>query len=96
MKKIFVAVLALIMALSLSLTALADETLKVKGTVTKIDTTAGSVTIKTKDSVEVTVMMEDADMLAKVKEGEKGEAKYVIKDGVNVGSKLRKLSEGCS
>jgi hypothetical protein len=34
-------------------------------------------------------------MVFRVKEGEKGEAKYVVKDGKNVGSKLRKLIEGC-
>jgi Cu/Ag efflux protein CusF len=96
MKKAFAAVFALLVALSLSTGAMADEALKVKGTVTKIDTEAKSVTIKTKDNAEVTVIMEDADMLEKVKEGQKGEAKYIVKDGVNVGTKLRKLSEGCS
>jgi hypothetical protein len=53
------------------------------------------VTIKTKDGAEVTVIMENADMLSKVKEGEKGEAKYVVKDGKNSGIKLRKMTEGC-
>ena len=95
MKKILVLVVTVLVALSLSMVAVAQEQEKVKGTVTKIDTAIKSVTIKTKDDAEVTVIMENADMLSKVKEGEKGEAKYVAKDGKNAGSKLRKLTEGC-
>jgi hypothetical protein len=30
-----------------------------------------------------------------VKEGGKGEARYVVKDGKNSGVKLRKLTAGC-
>ena len=66
-----------------------------KGTVTKIDTAAKSVTIQPKEGDAVTVVMEDADLLDKVKEGEKGQATYIVKDGKNIGSKLKKLSEGC-
>jgi hypothetical protein len=35
-------------------------------------------------------------MLSKVKEDERAEAKYVVKNGVNAGFKLRKLVEGCN
>ncbi len=95
MKKALVTGMTVLVALSLGIAAVAQEELKVKGTVTKIDTATKSVVIKTKDGAEVTVVMDDPDMLEKVKEGGKGEAKYVVKDGVNHGIKLRKLTEGC-
>lgn len=95
MKNILIICLVVAVALTMSMTVLADDVLRVKGTVTKIDTAAKSVTIQPKEGTAVTVIMEDADLLSKVKEGEKGEARYVVKDGVNVGTKLRKLTEGC-
>ncbi len=95
MKKILVLVVIVLVALSLSMVAVAQEEVKVKGTVAKIDVAAKSVTIQPKEGAAVTVVYADADLLSKVKEGEKGEAKYVVKDGKNVGSKLRKLTEGC-
>ncbi len=95
MKKIIVVCLTVLVALSLSAAAFADEALKVKGTVAKIDTAARSVTIQPKEGEAVTVVYDDAETLEKVKEGGKGEAKYMVKDGKNVGSKLRKLSDGC-
>lgn len=95
MKRLFVVVVALVMVLSLGMTAFAQEELKVKGTVTKIDEAAKSVSITPKEGAPVTVVADDASMLSKVKEGEKGEAKYVVKDGKNVAVKIRKLTEGC-
>jgi hypothetical protein len=96
MKKIIAMSLTIVIALALSTTVFGDEELlKVKGTVTKIDTAAKSVTIQPKEGAAVIVVYEDADLLEKVTEGGKGEAKYVVKDGKNVGSKLRKLSGGC-
>jgi Cu/Ag efflux protein CusF len=96
MKKISIIFLAVMIVLAFSVPAFTQEQLTVKGTVTKIDTVAKSVTIKTKDGAEVTVVMDDPDMLSKVKEGERAEAKYVVKNGVNAGFKLRKLVEGCN
>jgi hypothetical protein len=64
----------------------------------KIDTATKSVTIRNKkDGAMVVIVMEDAAaaMLSKVEEGNKAEAKYIIKDGVNIGIKLRKMGEGC-
>ncbi len=95
MKKIMVILVTVLVALSLSMAAFAQEEQKVKGTVAKIDTATKSVTIKTKAGDEVTVAMEDASLLSKVKEGGKGEARYVVKDGKNVGIKLRRVTEGC-
>jgi len=95
MKRILVACITLVVALSLGMAAFADEPIKVKGTVTKIDAAAKSVTIQPKEGAAVTVVMEDADLLSKVKEGEKGQATYTVADGKNVGTKLKKLSEGC-
>lgn len=96
MKKMLVICLAVAVALTVSLSAFAGESVKVKGTVTKIDAAAKSVTIQPKEGEAVTVIMEDADQLSKVKEGEKGQATYEVKDGKNVGTKLKKMSEGCS
>jgi Cu/Ag efflux protein CusF len=95
MKRILVACITLVVALSLGTAVFAGETLKVKGTVTKIDAAAKSVTIQPKEGEAVTVVMEDADLLDKVKEGEKGQATYAVLDGKNVGTKLKKMTEGC-
>ena len=96
MKKIGVVVIAVMMALALGTSAMAQELMKVTGTVTKIDTTARSVTIQPEDGAAVTVIMGNVESLSKVKEGEKGEARYTVKDGKNMGTRLRKISEGCS
>ncbi|HLA05351.1 MAG TPA: hypothetical protein VJZ16_05160, partial [Syntrophales bacterium] len=95
MKKIMVVLVTVLVAFSLSMVAVAQEEQKVKGTVTKIDAATKSVTIQPKEGAAVTVVYDDADLLSKVKEGEKGEAKYVVKDGKNSGVKLRKLTAGC-
>jgi len=95
MKKIMVVLVTVLVAFSLSMVAVAQEEQKVKGTVTKIDAATKSVTIQPKEGAAVTVVYDDADLLSKVKEGEKGEAKYVTKDGKNSGIKLRKLTAGC-
>jgi len=95
MKKIMVVLVTVLVALSLSMAAVAQEEQKVKGTVAKIDAAAKSVTIQPKEGAAVTVVYDDADLLSKVKEGGKGEARYVTKDGKNSGVKLRKLTAGC-
>ena len=97
MKKVFVWAVVVLVALSLSISmpVLAGEKLKVKGTVTKIDEASKSITIKTKKGEMVTVVMADADMLAKVEEGGKAKAYYVEEGGVKKGTKLRKLTTGC-
>jgi Cu/Ag efflux protein CusF len=96
MKKIGVVVIAVLMALALGTSATAQELMKVTGTVTKIDAGAMSVTIQPQEGAAVTVIMGNAESLSKVKEGEKGEARYTVKDGKNMGTRLRKISEGCS
>ncbi|OGW44566.1 MAG: hypothetical protein A2X57_05085 [Nitrospirae bacterium GWD2_57_8] len=95
MRKTLVVVVALLVAFSLAMPAFASDLVKVKGTVIKIDTAAKSLTIKQKDGAEVTVVVEDAELLEKVKEGEKGEARYAVKDGKNVAEKVRRLTAGC-
>jgi Cu/Ag efflux protein CusF len=95
MKRIFVACITMAVALSLGMAVFAGEPIKVKGTVTRIDATAKSVTIQPKEGEAVTVVMEDADLLSRVKEGEKGQATYTVLDGKNVGTKLKKMTEGC-
>jgi Cu/Ag efflux protein CusF len=95
MKRIIVACITLVVALSLGMAVFADEPIKVKGTVTKIEAATKSVTIQPKEGAAVTVIMEDAELLSKVKEGEKGQATYTVADGKNVGTKLKKMTEGC-
>jgi Cu/Ag efflux protein CusF len=95
MKKMMVLAVTVLVALSLCMVAAAQEEQKVKGTVTKIDMETKSVTIKPKSGSEITVVMEDASKLSNVKEDEKREATYVIVDGKNVCSKLRRVSGGC-
>lgn len=95
MNKALVLVISLVALLSLGMSATAQERLKVKGTVTKIDEAAKSLTITPKEGAPVTVTVEEPSMLSKVKEGEKGEASYEVKDGKNVAVKIRKLTEGC-
>jgi len=95
MKKISIVFFAAVIVLAFSAPVFAQEQITVKGTVTKIDAAAKSVTIKTKAGAEVTVVMDDPDMLSRVKEDSKAEARYVVRNGVNAGFKLRKLVEGC-
>ncbi len=95
MKRILVACITMVVALSFGMAAFADEPIKVKGTVTKIDEATKSVTIQPKEGEAVTVVMEDGDLLSKVKEGGKGQATYTVLDGKNIGTKLKKLSAGC-
>lgn len=95
MKKRFAVFPVMVIALVFATSLFAEEYLKVKGTVAKIDTAAKSVIIQPKEGEAVTVVYDDADILDKVKEGGKGEAKYVVKDGKNAGTKLRKLTAGC-
>ena len=97
MKKVFavLAVAAFVLSLSLAVVARADDEQKVKGTVTKIDEAAKTITITAKDGTVTTVVVDDDKYLTKVKEGEKGEARFVVKDGKNMATKVRKLTEGC-
>jgi Cu/Ag efflux protein CusF len=95
MKKIMVVALTVLVTLSLSMVAIAQEQQKVKGKVSKIDIATKSVTIKTKSGSEIMVVMEDAAKLADVKEDEKREVTYVIVEGKNIGSKIRRFSGGC-
>ncbi len=95
MKRMLTICFGVLVVLAFVSISFADEAVKVKGTVTKIDVAAKSVTIQPKEGAPVTVVMDDADLLSKVKEGEKGQATYAVKDGKNIGSKLKKLTEGC-
>jgi hypothetical protein len=88
--------LGVIIVFTFGLTAVAQEEIKLRGTVTKIDTAEKSVALKTKDGAVVTIVMDDANMLSRVKEDEKAEATYRVKNGVNAGIRLRKLVEGCN
>jgi Cu/Ag efflux protein CusF len=95
MKIINATILCVVVFLAVGITASAQEEIKVRGTVIKIDATSQSVTIKPLQTPEVTVVINDAKQLSKVKEGETAEVRYVVKNGVNTGVRLRKLVEGC-
>jgi hypothetical protein len=56
----------------------------------KIDTASKSVTIKSKDGAVVTVVLDDATVLSKVKESGKAGQEYAAKGGMNTGHKLRR------
>jgi len=94
MRKLAAVVIAV--AVVLGTAVVAQELMKVTGMVTKIDTAAMSVTILPQEGAAVTVIMKDAESLSKVKSGEKAEARYTVNDGKNMGTRLRKISEGCS
>ncbi len=95
MKKISIGFLAVVIVLAFSAPLFAQEEIKVRGEVTKIDTAARSVTLKSREGAEVTVVLDDPGMLSRVKAGMKAEAKYVVKNGINAAFKIRKLVEGC-
>ena len=94
MNKIAVVVIAIVMLLGTAV--IAQELMKVKGLVIKIDTVAVSVTILPQVGDAVTVIMNDPESLSKVKVAEIAEARYRVKDGKNIGRWLHMISEGCS
>jgi hypothetical protein len=78
-------------------TALMAQTLgKVRGWVSIINIEAKSVTILPEGGKAVTVIMNDAESLSKVNEGDEAEARYIVKDGKNMGRWLHKIEGGCS
>lgn len=98
MKKLTAMVIAaLALTFALGAAVMAQELMKVRGWVSKIDAGAVSVTILPEGKTAVTVIMGDAESLLKVREGDEAEARYRVKDGKNMGRWLRKISEGgCS
>ena len=95
MKILFAIFVAAAFTIAAGGVAHAEDLMKVKGTVTSIKTDDGTITIKKKDGTEVTVVMEDRDLLGRVRKGEVGEVRYRVKNGVNSGVKLRRLVQGC-
>jgi hypothetical protein len=94
-KKVVVVVIALVMAIALLAPVMAQELMRVRGTVTKIDTETMSVTIEPEGGAKVTVIMGNAESLSRVKVGETVESRYTVTEGKNIGKRLRKVSEGC-
>lgn len=91
-----IAVVVIVVALAFGTAVMAQELMKVKGLVMKIDTAAMSVTILPQVGDEVTIIMKDPESLSKVKIGEIAEARYRVQDGKNIGRSLHMISEGCS
>jgi hypothetical protein len=96
MRKVAILAIAVLMAFTLGTTAMAQNLGKVRGWVSKIDTDAKSVTILPEGGKPVTVIMNNAESLAKVNEGDEAEARYIVKDGKNMGRWLHKIEGGCS
>jgi len=94
MRKLAVVVIALALAFGTAVTA--QELMKVKGLVMKIDTAAVSVTILPQVGDAVTIIMKDPESLSKIKIGEIAEARYRVENGKNMGRWLHMISEGCS
>ncbi len=95
MKVLSMLLLAGALTLSAVGAAPADDLIKTKGTVTSINKDAASITLKPKSGAAITVVMEDPDLLGRIREGEVGEVRYRVKNGVNSGVKLRRLVQGC-
>ena len=88
-------VIAVVMAFMLVAPVMAQELMRVRGTVTKIDADTMSVTIEPEGGAAVTVIMGNAESLSRVKVGETVESRYTVTDGKNIGKRVRKVSEGC-
>ena len=97
MRRIFIIIIIFIaVAVSLTMTVFSQEQFTVRGEVTKINVTSKSITIKPRDKAAVTIILDNAASLAKVKVGNQAEVTYISKDGVNSASKVRKIVEGCN
>jgi C4-type Zn-finger protein len=97
MKKISIVSIAILLMVVLGTVVMGQELRKVTGWVSKIDTGAVSVTILPEGGTPVTVIMSDPESLSKVVESDKAEARYIVKDGKNMGRWLRKITDGgCS
>ena len=96
MGKIAAVAIAVAVTLALGTAVMAQDLGKVRGWVSKIDTEAVSVTILPEGGTPVTVIMSNAESLSKVDEGDEAEARYIVKDGKNMGRSLRKIGGGCS
>ncbi len=96
MRKSAALMLTAVVILAFGTPVVAQELMKVKGWVSRIDAGAMSVTILPEGGKPVTLIMSDPESLSKVAEGDEAEARYRVKDGKNVGRWLRRISEGCS
>lgn len=73
----------------------ADRQNKVRGVVTSMARDARLVTIKPPQGDELAVIMDDEAQLLRVREGDEAEVRFVVRDGVNAGRRIRRLVEGC-
>ncbi len=96
MRKAAILVIVMLVVFMFGAVAIAQDLGKVRGWVSKIDTEAKSVTILPEGGKPVTVIMNSAESLSKVDEGDEAEARYIVKDGKNMGRWLHKIGGGCS
>ena len=96
MSKVATLAVAVLMAFTFATAVLAQTLGKVRGWVSIIDIEAKSVTILPEGGKPVTVIMNNAESLSKVEEGDEAEARYIVKDGKNMGRQLHKITGGCS
>lgn len=96
MRKVTILAAAILITFTFGTTTMAQNLGKVRGWVSKIDTEARSVTILPEGGTAVTVIMSSPESLLKVEEGDEAEARYIVKDGKNMGRQLHKIAGGCS
>jgi hypothetical protein len=96
MKKILLVAIAVAVGLALGTMVMAQDLGKVKGWVSEIDTAAMSVTILPEGGKPVTIIMSNVESLSRIDEGDEAEARYIVKDGKNMGRYLHKVAGGCS
>jgi Cu/Ag efflux protein CusF len=96
MRKATILTIVAVMSFVFGTAVLAQNLGKVRGWVSKIDTEAKSVTILPEGGTAVTVIMSSPESLSKVEEGDEAEARYIVKDGKNMGRQLHKIAGGCS
>ena len=96
MRKAAMPVIVLLVMFAFGTTATAQNLGKVRGWVSIINVEAKSVTILPEGGKPVTVIMNSAESLSKVNEGDEAEARYIVKDGKNMGRWLHKIDGGCS
>ncbi len=95
MRKTAGLITAIAVLVALATALMAQELMKVRGWVSKIDTAAMSVTILPEGGTPVTVIMGNPESLFKVDEGDEAEARYKVQDGKNIGRYLHRIGGGC-
>jgi Cu/Ag efflux protein CusF len=91
MKKFGIITLTILIAISfIGLAVAAENIIEHKGTISKIDEAAMTVTVKDAEGKEITMVVADLKMLADLKVGDRVISKYIVKDGKNICKEIAK------